>query len=128
MNSARGFEAALAAAELSNAPRTARKMGASLWVGPRLLSVGCNRWHTHPASDNAEEFNRSLHAENVALIRRRHFDKPSGRLTLYVARRLAFGAMGNSKPCSNCMRLCLLAGVRRVYFYDKQGNSTYENL
>ena len=120
MNVQRGFDAALAAAELSDAPRTARKMGASLWAGPRLLSVGYNRWQSHPSSDNTE-FNRSLHAENVAIIRRQHYDRLSGFLSLYVARRLADGSMGTSKPCNNCINLCRLAGVRRVFFYNHEG-------
>ena len=120
MNPQRGFDAALAAAELSDAPRTARKMGASLWVGPRLLSVGYNRWQSHPSSDNSE-FNRSLHAENVAIIRRQYYDRLSGFLALYVARRLASGEMGCSRPCPNCMALACLAGVRRIWFYNAEG-------
>ena len=121
MNTQRGFDTAFAAAELSAAPRAGLKMGASLFCGSRLLSVGSNRWHSHPASDNTSGFCRSLHAENVALIRRQHFDKPSGRLTLYVARRLANGEVGCSKPCENCMALARLAGVRRVWFYNYKG-------
>src|ERR1700678_791308 len=116
----RGFDAALAAAELSDAPRTARKMGACLMAGSRILAVGYNRWHSHPSSDNVE-FNRSLHAENVAIIRRQHYDKLSGHLKLYVARRLASGEMGCSKPCANCIALARLAGVRRIWFYDHDG-------
>ena len=120
MKPQRGFDAALAAAELSDAPRTARKMGASLWAGPRLLSVGYNRWQSHPSSDNTD-FNRSLHAENVAIIRRQYYDKLSGFLALYVARRLADGSMGCSRPCPNCLALAGLAGVRRVWFYNTDG-------
>lgn len=113
----RGFDTAFAAAELSDAPRQGLKMGAALYSGSRLLSVGANRWHSHPASDNAD-FCRSLHAEHVALLRRQHFDKPSGRLTLYVARSLADGSIGNSRPCDNCMWLCREAGIDRVRFYE----------
>lgn len=120
MKAQRGFDAALAAAELSDAPRTARKMGAALTCGSRILAVGCNRWHSHPSSDNTE-FNHSLHAENVAIIRRQHYDKLSGFLTLYVARRLASGEMGCSRPCPNCMALARLAGVRRIFFYNREG-------
>ena len=120
MKTQRGFDAALAAAELSDAPRTARKMGAALFCGSRILSVGYNRWQSHPSSDNAE-FNRSLHAENVAVIRRQHYDRLSGFLALYVARRLADGSMGCSKPCQNCMALARLAGVRRIWFYNTEG-------
>ena len=115
----RGFDTAFAAALLSNAPRPGVRLGAALFSGPRLLSIGANRWHTHPNSDNNEEFNRTLHAEAVALLRRQHYDKPSGHLTLFVARRLADGTIGNSRPCVNCLRLCKEAGVRRVHFYHQ---------
>lgn len=124
----RGFCIAFAAAELSDAPRAGLKMGACLMAGSRLLSVGANRWCSHPCSGNTKEFNRTLHAEAVAIIRRQHYDRLSGRLNLFVARRLASGEVGNSKPCANCMRLCSLAGIRRIYFYDKDGKPAYENL
>jgi hypothetical protein len=117
VNAQRGFDASFAAAELSDAPRAGLRMGASLWVGARLLSVGSNRWHSHPASDN-NGFNRSLHAEHVAILRRQHYDLPSGRLTMYVARRLADGTVGDSRPCANCLRLLRIAEVRRVWFYE----------
>ena len=119
-SSNRGFETALAAAELSTASRTARKMGSALYAGPRLLSVGYNRYHSHPDSNNIG-FCRSLHCEHVALLRRQHFDKLSGHLTMYVARRLADGSLGCSKPCDNCVELCRLAGVRRIRYVDEQG-------
>ena len=115
----RGLSVALAASLLSDAPRTGLCMGAALFHGSRLLSIGANRWHTHPASNN-EDFTRSLHAEHVALIKRWHYDIPS-RMTLYVARKREDGTIGNSKPCTNCVRLCKLAGVRRVWFYDQEG-------
>ena len=123
----RGLSVALAASLLSNAPRTGLRLGAALFHGSRLLSVGANRWNTHPDSDNNDVFCRSLHAEHCALVRRQHYDAPS-RMTLYVARRREDGTLGNSKPCGNCVRLCKLAGVRRIYFYNKYGESTYENL
>ena len=115
----RGFETALAASLLSNAPRTGLCMGSALFHGSRLLSVGANRWTTHPASNN-EDFTRSLHAEHVALIKRWHYDAPS-RMTLFVARKHEDGSLGCSKPCANCIALARLAGVRRVYFYDTEG-------
>lgn len=114
----RGFSIAFATALLSNAPRSGLKMGACIMAGSRLLAVGANRWHSHPDSDN-DGFCRTLHAEHGAILRRQHFDKPSGRLTLFVARRLADGTVGNSKPCINCMNMCKLAGIGRVWFYEE---------
>ena len=113
----RGFSVAFATALLSNAPRTGLCMGAALYHGSRLLSVGANRWSTHPDSDNNNGFCRSLHAEHCALVKRQHYDAPS-RMTLYVARRREDGTVGNSRPCMNCLNLCRLAGVTRVWFYE----------
>jgi deoxycytidylate deaminase len=114
----RGFEAAFAASELSDAPRAGLRMGAALFSGSRMLSVGANLYRrTHPASAQAEGFAYSTHCEHVALLRRQHYDTRS-RLTLYVARRLADGTVGNSRPCINCMNLCKLAGVTRIWFYE----------
>ena len=115
----RGLSVALAASLLSDAPRTGLRMGSALYHGSRLLSIGANRWTTHPASNN-EDFTRSLHAEHVALIKRWHYDAPS-RMTLYVARKREDGSIGCSRPCPNCMALARLAGVRRVWFYNHEG-------
>ena len=128
MNVQRGFDAARAASELSTAPRVARKMGAALFSSSRLLSVGFNRWHTHPQSDNTAEFNRTLHAEAVAFTRRKHYDPVGGRLTLYVTRNLADGTAGESKPCPNCLALARLAGVSRIHFYGTDGEPKEMNL
>lgn len=116
----RGLSVALAASLLSDAPRTGLRLGAALYSGSRLLSVGANRWSTHPDSDNNDVFCRSLHAEHCALVRRQHYDVPS-RMTLYVARRREDGSLGCSKPCQNCMALARLAGVRRIWFYNTEG-------
>ena len=117
----RGFDAALAASELSDAPRPGLRMGAALFSGSRLLSVGANLYgRSHPQSAQSEDFWRSTHCEHVALLRRQHYDTRSS-LTLYVARRRKDGTIGSSRPCVNCLKLCELAGVTRVWFYDSYG-------
>ena len=122
MNSRRGFDTALAASEFSTAPRTARKMGAALFVGSRLLTIGANTYdRSHPDSENTREFVRSTHAEHITLIRRKHYDRVGGRLVLYVARKLADGTMAGSKPCENCIALARLAGVSKIYYYANNG-------
>ena len=123
----RGFDVALATALLSNAPRPGLRMGAALFSGNRLLSVGANKWATtHPDSDN-RVFCRTIHAEHVALIRRQHYDV-SGNLTLYVARRRADGSLGCSKPCPNCLELARLAGVTRVRYFDHSGKQEEQTI
>lgn len=117
----RGFDIALSACEMSDAPRTGLRMGAALLAGSRVLSLGANLYQrSHPDSHN-DTFVRSLHAEHAAICRRKHY--PSiGNLTLYVARKRADGSIGSSKPCNNCMRLCRVAGIRRVRYFDEHGN------
>jgi deoxycytidylate deaminase len=116
----RGFDIALAAAELSDAPHVARKMGAALFAGARLLSVGCNLYgRSHPASGNEHGFAVSTHAEHKALLKRQY--SPSSNLVLYVARRWANGRSACSKPCANCMKLAKIAGVKRIRYFNEQG-------
>ena len=113
----RGFDAAFAASLLSDAPRIGLRMGAALFSGSRLLSVGANLYgRSHPASAQSKEFWRSTHCEHVALLKRQHYDVTS-KLTLYVARRRSDGSIGSSRPCHNCMDLCRQAGVTRIWFY-----------
>lgn len=117
----RGFDTAFAACELSDAPRAGLRMGAALFSGSRLLSVGANLYgRSHPDSEQSKEFWRSTHCEHVALLKRQHYDTRS-RLTLYVARRRKDGSIGSSRPCPNCIALARLAGVTRMWFYDAYG-------
>jgi deoxycytidylate deaminase len=116
----RGFDAAFAASELSDAPRAGLRMGAALFSGPRLLTLGANLYErSHPKSEYRalENFTRSTHCEHQALLRWQHYDK-SKRLTLFVARRRHDGTVGNSRPCKNCMSLCRALGIRKVWFYE----------
>lgn len=114
----RGFEAAIAASELSDAPRVGLKMGACLTSGPRILAIGANLYKRgHPDSRN--EF-CSTHAEHSCLLRRRHYDGDTN-LIMYVARLRSDGTAGCSKPCGNCMELCRLAGVKRIRYTDEHG-------
>lgn len=114
----RGFDTAFAAAQLSDAPRVGLKMGAALYTGSRLLAVGANLYgRTHPASATKEGCNTSTHAEHTCLLKRQHYDVTS-KLTLYIARRKADGSIGTSRPCTNCLNLCRMAGVSRIWFFE----------
>ena len=97
----RGFDAAFAASELSDAPRVGLRMGAALFSGSLLLSIGANLYgRSHPASLQSEDFWSSTHCEHVALLRRQHYDTRS-KLTLFVARRRMDGSIGSSRPTDN---------------------------
>ena len=120
MSLTRGFEVAIAASLLSDAPRPALRLGASLFAGARLLSVGCNLYsRSHPASNNGRDFHRSTHAEHRCLLRRQW--NPTDNLTMYVARRKADGSSACSKPCNNCLELARIAGVRRIRYFGDDG-------
>jgi cytidine deaminase len=112
----RGFETAKAASEYAVAPRHSRKVGAALFSGSSLLSIGANRYgHSHPQAK------WGIHAEHAALIKRRHHPN-NGNLILYVYRELSDGSPALCKPCANCQNLMSEVGVRLVRFVDSAGD------
>ena len=119
----RKFEIARAAS-LCSAARRARKVGAALFSGSVLLSVGSNEYgKTHPAS--APYCN--LHAEHRCLLRRR-WRENGNSLSIYVYRELANGTIACSKPCNNCLNLLREAGVRTAYYFNEDGRITLVKL
>lgn len=123
----RGFEVAGAASLLSNAPTWGAKMGAALFSGSKLLSVGCNTYNkTSPFTNDFK--NGSTHAEISAMLRRRYYDK-SSNLILYIYRtttnaRRTIEKNACSRPCHNCMREIISFGIRRIRFFDENGFPT----
>lgn len=113
----RGFDAAKAISVYSNA-RHSRRMGAALYSGSRLLSLGYNSYNKTHASLKHRHW--SIHAEHHALLKRRYYNDPRG-LILYVYRELANGTPACSRPCSECLVLMAEAGVRVVRFTEKDG-------
>lgn len=113
----RKFEIARAASFLSRA-RTARKVGAALFSGSILLSVGNNEYgHTHP---NSKPY-CNLHAEHRCLLRRRYY-KDGSNLCIYIYRETVDGSLGCSRPCANCISLLREAGVKKAYYFNVSGN------
>jgi deoxycytidylate deaminase len=109
----RKFEIARAASLLSSARRS-RQIGAALFSGSILLSVGNNEYgHTHPRSSPF----CNLHAEHRCLLRRR-WRENGNNLCIYVYRELSDGTRACSKPCSNCLNLLREAGVKTAYYFD----------
>lgn len=112
----RGFEVAKVASLQSNA-RHSRKVGAALYAGSILLSVGYNSYGmTHPEAAK----HKNIHAEHRALIRRRYH--PNNRyLTIYIYRENANGIPSCSRPCDNCLSLLADAGVKTVRYINLEG-------
>ena len=118
----RGFAAARAASEYSNGPQKGYKLGSALYAGSILLSVGFNDWTKTSRHASHDTWIGNIHAEIMALIKRRHYDNPKN-LILYVSRTTTTSALnGCSRPCGNCLAAMDAAGVRRVRFYDEDGN------
>jgi deoxycytidylate deaminase len=114
VNWTRNFQVAKIAS-LQSSARKARRVGAALYSGGTLLSIGYNEYgHSHPDAP------WNLHAEHRALLKRQYYDD-KGRLIMYVWRALASGAAANSKPCENCTRLMREAGIRLVRFVNEAG-------
>lgn len=112
----RGFAIAQVASRQSNA-RHSRRVGSALFSGSVLLTIGYNTYRTtHP---EAKEF-CNIHAEHRAIIRRRYYETRK-KLSLYVYRETSDGKLACSKPCPNCQKLLLEAGVSRVYFINDNG-------
>lgn len=117
MNYRRGMQVARAASMLSNASRRARRVGAALFAGNRLLSIGYNTFGcTHP---RAQKY-CNVHAEQRCLLRRQYYEN-NGRLRIFVYRELASGQPACSKPCLNCIGLLKEAGVHLALYMDAAG-------
>jgi tRNA(Arg) A34 adenosine deaminase TadA len=122
----RGFAVAEASSRLSNGPQRGYMLGAALYAGSNLLSVGCNNWYKSNPLSKVGNWQGNTHAEMVAILRRRHFDH-NRNLTLYVSRtttnsRQTKDKPGCSRPCKLCMGLIKISGIKRVRFYDEDGN------
>lgn len=103
------------AALMSNAPH--HKVGAAVFKGSRLISIGWNSTKTHP---NSKTRHKAHHAEFSALIGNYKYDLMGS--TIFVARVTPGGAISMAKPCDECQKIIGAAGVKKVYFTNHAGN------
>jgi|SRR5690242_17961026 len=114
----RGFDTAKEGARLAKAPRHSRKVGAALYSGPRLLSIGFNSYaQTHPNDHRGY----SIHAEHRALLRRQHYSTHRKQI-IYVWRETADGQPANCTPCAHCIELMREAGIGIVRYINDERN------
>jgi len=121
----RGFEVARAASLHSTGIAIGQKLGAALFAGSNLLSIGFNDFSKTHRHSVCEAYNGNLHAEIKCLVKRWHYEK-SKNLILYVSRTITNPEQtileyGCSRPCGNCMRVIVEFGVRRVRFFNENG-------
>ena len=69
-----------------------------------IVSVGTNKFRTHPLAKKYGYRFDEVHSELDALLRYRG---PKDSLKLFNFRFNRFGDMRNSKPCCNCLKWCL---------------------
>ena len=100
--------------------------GAIIARGGVLLSYGWNQNKTHPAA--VVYFSNFIHAELAAIIRVNKIDL-SG-CDIYVARKMRTSdePLGMSRPCKQCMEMIREAGIRRVYYTNRDGNWQMERM
>lgn len=95
------------------------RIGAVIAVGNRIMSVGINKWRTHPRQINCHTNNmaNSIHAELDAIISGHCMEGA----TIYVARILKNGAAGLAKPCLICQGIIDSAKIKRVVYTTSYG-------
>lgn len=108
----RGKRAALHAARLSQF--FAHRVGAALFDGPRLVTLGFNEKKSHPDNDCFTQ-----HAEFNSLKRTRH--RKMNNLVMYIARLTRTDKVSLARPCTECQSKIRRAGIRKVFFTNHAG-------
>ena len=97
--------------------------------GGNVLSIGRNRYKTHPGAvgtnPDGGQYCRSIHAEMDAINRVKDKEKLQGA-TIYVARKGRNEKPGMSCPCKMCQRAISEAGIRKAVFTADFGIGTLD--
>jgi len=83
----------------------------------RPISVGANLMKTHPIYADGKRW-LSIHAEMKALISAETSVKGCD---IYVYRATADGDYGMARPCDECLKVLVEAGIKRIYYTTPQG-------
>ena len=108
----KGKRAAIKAAQLSQF--YAHRVGAALFDGPRLVTLGFNRHKSHPDSSCFTQ-----HAEFDSLKRVKW--KKTANLVMYVARLTRTDKISLARPCLQCQDVLLRTGIKKVFFTNYYG-------
>lgn len=122
----RGMAAAAGAALSSTGTQFGFKLGAALYAGSNLLASGHNVWNKTTPHSSHSGYNGNTHAEISCLVKRKHYDY-SNNLIIYVYRATTDSQQTKSqyacsRPCARCLDAIKIAGVRRVRFFDENGD------
>lgn len=90
-------------------------IGAAIYKGNKLISIGCNKMKSHPLLANEDRF-FSLHAEMTAILNAK---QDLDGCDIYVYREFRHNQMpALSKPCDDCMMVLLDQNLKRCYYTD----------
>lgn len=94
----------------------------SLPKGNKFVSSAPNKWRNNPrhCPDNA-----SIHAEVAAIRATKENLKDC---TIYIARVNALGELRMSRPCHDCMKMIIDAGIRRICYTNQDGTMSVEKI
>jgi len=109
----RGLKTAIFAAKYSKF--YSHKVGAAVFIGSRLISIGYNQKKSHPRNQAIW----SRHAEFDSLIHLMGED--SSKAILFVARLTRSNKISCAKPCPTCCELITKLGIRRVFYTNYKG-------
>jgi len=100
--------------------------GAIIARRKELISTGWNKDKTHPAA--VHYFSKCIHAELAALISANKEDLIGN--DIYVARvmRSPGEPLGMSRPCPQCMKMLINAGIKKAYYTNRTGSWSMEKL
>ena len=94
--------------------------------GNRILSIGINRYKSHPKQILSFNVNRELHAEIDGIIGTRSRDLLKGA-TIYIARRRrGNNGPGMAKPCPVCFGLIEHMGIEKVVYTINCDGKNYD--
>ena len=126
----KGFEAAKAASSCSDGPLKRERMGAAIFAGSRLLSIGFNQYYkSRPdnkfiklVADKLVEYRKATHAEQCALDKIKYSPNYTNKkLILYIYREGADGTPAASAPCELCQAVIKRSEVAIVRFFNMNG-------
>lgn len=127
----RGFEAAKAASTCSDGLFAREKMGAAIYAGSRLLSIGFNNYaKSRPGNkfikvvdDKVFEYYKATHAEQSALDKIKYSENyANSKLIMYIYREAANGTPSASAPCELCQALIKRSDISVVRFFTPSGS------
>lgn len=101
------------------------KHGAVVAKNNKVVGFAPNKFRNAPTVD---ERNATVHAE-AAVIKELLKNYPDLKgTTIYIARVSKAGVPTISRPCSNCMKTIVAAGIREIVYTNELGSFSVERL